>query len=394
MTVVATCIEIIMGRAVSNISIQDRIDRVTRLANQGLWFPHSSEKMTGVPVDPDITNVLAYISARKGISRGIIDDAYLDKLPGAIHQGTLLDRARGAMIGCAVGDALGTTLEFTQPGTFDPISDIIGGGPFNLKPGEWTDDSSMLLCLAHSLTRSRGFNLQDQIELYVKWWKEGAFSVTAECFDIGITVTTALEDYLRTGDPVSGPTDKYSAGNGSLMRLAPVPIFYHQNFKDAVAYAGQSSLSTHGALEAVDACRYFGALIWGALNGVTKAELLDGVYSAVDGYWTSTPLCESVVTIAESIGTLENSQNSIRGTGYVIDTLRAALWAFATTDNFEDGLLKVVNLGEDADTTGAIYGQLAGAYYGERQIPQRWVEKIKYNYFFYQKAGELVACSR
>ena len=394
MTVVATCIEIIMGRAVSNISIQDRIDRVTRLANQGLWFPHSSEKMTGVPVDPDITNVLAYISARKGISRGIIDDAYLDKLPGAIHQGTLLDRARGAMIGCAVGDALGTTLEFTQPGTFDPISDIIGGGPFNLKPGEWTDDSSMLLCLAHSLTRSRGFNLQDQIELYVKWWKEGAFSVTAECFDIGITVTTALEDYLRTGDPVSGPTDKYSAGNGSLMRLAPVPIFYHQNFKDAVVYAGQSSLSTHGALEAVDACRYFGALIWGALNGVSKAELLDGVYSAVDGYWTSSPLCESVVTIAESIGTLENSQNSIRGTGYVIDTLRAVLWAFATTDNFEDGLLKVVNLGEDADTTGAIYGQLAGAYYGERQIPQHWVEKIKYNYFFYQKAGELVACSR
>ncbi len=122
----------------SNVSIQERI---THLANQGLWFPHSSENIVG----------------------------------SEVGQGTLLDRARGAMIGCAVGDALGTTLEFTQPGTFDPISDIVGGGPFNLQPGEWTDDSSMLLCLAHSLTRSRGFNLQDQIELYVKWWKEGAF---------------------------------------------------------------------------------------------------------------------------------------------------------------------------------------------------------------------------
>ena len=130
----------------------------------------------------------------------------------------------------------------------------------------------------------------------------------------------------------------------------------------------------------------------GAVSGVTGSCHQFKLNS--DESLQSAPLCKSVVTIAEGIVAIEKSQNSVRGTGYVIDTLRAVLWAFATTDNFEDGLLKVVNLGEDADTTGAIYGQLAGAYYGERQIPQYWVEKIKYNYFFYQKAGELVACSR
>jgi ADP-ribosyl-[dinitrogen reductase] hydrolase len=135
-----------------------------------------------------------------------------------------IQRSRGCLLGLAVGDALGTTLEFKPPGTFTPITDMLGGGPFNLKPGQWTDDTSLALCLAESLIECRGFNPKDQMERYVRWWKEGHLSSTGECFDIGNTTRTALSAFLKTGNPISGPTDAYSAGNGSLMRLAPARL--------------------------------------------------------------------------------------------------------------------------------------------------------------------------
>nr|HPL68310.1 ADP-ribosylglycohydrolase family protein [Smithellaceae bacterium] len=140
-----------------------------------------------------------------------------------------LNRYRGCLLGLAVGDALGTALEFKPPGSFTPITDMIGGGPFNLKPGQWTDDTSMSLCLAESLIECRGFNPRDQMERYVRWWREGYLSSTGTCFDIGNTTRTALATFMKTGNPLSGPIDSYSAGNGSLMRLAPVPMFYAGN---------------------------------------------------------------------------------------------------------------------------------------------------------------------
>jgi ADP-ribosyl-[dinitrogen reductase] hydrolase len=135
-----------------------------------------------------------------------------------------IQRSRGCLLGLAVGDALGTTLEFKPPGTFTPITDMLGGGPFNLKPGQWTDDTSLALCLAESLIECRGFNPKDQMERYVRWWKEGHLSSTGTCFDIGNTTRAALSAFLKTGNPMSGPTDAYSAGNGSLMRLAPARL--------------------------------------------------------------------------------------------------------------------------------------------------------------------------
>src|SRR5690348_11419095 len=104
---------------------------------------------------------------------------------------TLIDRYRGALVGLAVGDAVGTTLEFATPGTFEPITDMVGGGPFELLPGQWTDDTSMALCLAESLLHCGGHDPRDQMQRYVRWWREGHLSSTGRCFDIGRTVASA-----------------------------------------------------------------------------------------------------------------------------------------------------------------------------------------------------------
>ncbi|WP_351016771.1 ADP-ribosylglycohydrolase family protein [Shewanella sp. AC91-MNA-CIBAN-0169] len=300
-----------------------------------------------------------------------------------------INRFRGALIGCAIGDALGTTVEFKEPGSFPPLTDIVGGGPFNLKAGEWTDDTSMMYCLAHSLIRTKQCDLKDQMDLYYKWWQDGVFSATGKCFDIGNTVVSALKRYQQTGDPLSGDTTPMSAGNGSLMRIAPIPIRYFNSFENTIKYAALSSMTTHGAIEAVDACRYFSGLIWGALHGISKDELLDGLYTPIDEYWEQNPLCDSVLKLIKEEQYKNKKAKDIRASGYVMHTLEAVLWAFFHSDSFETGALLAVNLGEDADTTGAIYGQLAGAYYGERVIDFRWVRKIKESHCFYLKAEEL-----
>lgn len=175
----------------------------------------------------------------------------------------LVSRAQGALVGLAAGDALGTTNEFRPPGTFEPLVDMVGGGPFDLKPGQWTDDTSMALCLAESLVECAGLDPLDQLWRYVRWYREGHHSSTGLCFDIGNTVRGALHRFERTGDAWCGSTDPQAAGNGSLMRLAPVPLFFWRTPEEAIARAGDSSRTTHGAGDAVDACRYFAGLILG-----------------------------------------------------------------------------------------------------------------------------------
>ena len=288
------------------------------------------------------------------------------------------DRFRGCLLGLAAGDALGTTLEFQTRGSFTPIDDIVGGGPFGLKPGYWTDDTSMALCLAVSLIEKRGFDANDQMERYIRWSQEGYLSSTGYCFDIGVTTSDALATFEDTGDPFSGSTDLYSAGNGPLMRLAPVPMFYSADPEQAIHLSGESSRTTHGAEEAVDACRYFGGLLVGALTGVDKETLLSPGYSPVQGLWQSRPLAEKIAAIAG--GSFKSkTEDQVSSTGYVVHTLEAALWAFYHTQSFRDGAVKVVNLGDDADTTGAVYGQIAGAYYGVDDIPEHWRDLIAMN---------------
>ena len=286
-----------------------------------------------------------------------------------------IDRFRGCLLGLAVGDALGTTLEFNPPGTFEPIADMVGGGPFGLQAGQWTDDTSMALCIAESLIETGGFDPADQMHRFVRWWREGHLSSTGNCFDIGNTIRAALMKFEATGEPFSGGTHPHSAGNGSIMRLAPVPLFFAGDPEAAMEMAGESSRTTHGLTVCVDACRYMAGILVGALNGVSKEEILSPHYSPVAGYWDRRPLCPEIEEIAA--GSFKDRQPpKIKGSGYVVKSLEAALWAFYHTADFRAGVLKAVNLGDDADTTGAVFGQIAGAYYGASGIPSEWLKKL------------------
>ena len=308
----------------------------------------------------------------------------------SVQQLMLCDRYRGALLGLAVGDALGTTLEFKAPGTFKPIADMIGGGPFGLQPGEWTDDTSMALCLAESLTEKRSFDPADQMDRYCRWWQEGYLSSTGTCFDIGVTVRKSLESYLRSGEPFAGPTDAFTAGNGSLMRLAPLPLAFRRNVALAIHNAGESSRTTHGARTAVDACRYFAGLLIGALQGRSKEDLLSSFFCPAPDrdYWHRYSLTPEIAEIANG-SFKQRKPPEIIGSGFVVRSLEAALWAFYRSDSFREGALRAVNLGDDADTTGAIYGQLAGAFYGVDAIPQAWIERLALRELICEKAATL-----
>jgi ADP-ribosyl-[dinitrogen reductase] hydrolase len=287
----------------------------------------------------------------------------------------LADRYLGSLLGMATGDALGTTCEFSKPGSFVPVSDMIGGGPHKLKAGQWTDDTSMGLCLAESLTDMRKFDPVDQLRRYLKWYRTGYLSSNGAVFDIGKTVRIALTKFEETGAPFCGDTDPQTAGNGSLMRLAPVPLYFANDAGKAIVLAGESSRTTHGAPVAVDACRYFAALLLGAVKGVSKNELLSDFYSPVPGLWQEVRLCPEIAGIAR--GSYKGKKPPfIKGTGYAAKSLEAALWAFDTSQDFKTGCLRAANLGNDADTTAAIYGQLAGCFYGVDCIPHEWLAKL------------------
>lgn len=276
-------------------------------------------------------------------------------------------RFRGCLTGLAVGDALGTTVEFQPPGSFAPITDMTGGGPFNLQPGQWTDDTAMALCLATSLVERGGFDPYDQMRRYVRWYREGYLSATGQCFDIGNTVRAALERFEHSGEPMAGSVDPHTAGNGGLMRLAPVAMAWALQAPETSHFAAEATRTTHAAEEALDASRLFATQLRHALNGEDKHIILVGHRARI-----SAP---AIVEIAK--GDVAGwDPATIAGTGYVVDSLRAALWCFATTEDFASAVLKAANLGDDADTTAAICGQLAGAYYGVQGIPQDWREKI------------------
>ncbi|AAM42200.1 ADP-ribosylglycohydrolase family protein [Xanthomonas campestris pv. campestris] len=295
-----------------------------------------------------------------------------------MNSATVQARFRGCLLGLAVGDAVGTTLEFCAPGSFTPITDMHGGGPFALRAGQWTDDTSMALCLAHSLLYRQGFDAADQMNRYCNWYQHGYLSSTGTCFDIGGTVRQALERYLDGGPAFSGSDDPRSAGNGSLMRLAPVAMFYAQRPEQLGERAADSSRTTHAAPEALDACRLFAFQLRAALLGSGRDEVLRP--AALPSQSLVTPAIGALlVRVHASV-----ARAQIRGTGYVVDALSAALWCFATTDTFADAVLRAANLGDDADTTAAICGQLAGAFYGIDGIPAAWRERV-------QDAAEIVA---
>ncbi len=192
-----------------------------------------------------------------------------------------IDRFRGCLIGLAIGDAIGTTVEFKARGAFEPVTDMVGGGPFDLEAGQWTDDTSMALCLAESLLISNGFDANDLMQRFCMWSDEGYLSSTGECFDIVITVSEALTRFSISGNPFSGSSDPLSAGNGSIMRLAPVPMYFYKDLKKTIEVAILSSKTTHGTEECLEACELLLCILNSALNGKVKEEILKRGYAGV-----------------------------------------------------------------------------------------------------------------
>jgi len=294
---------------------------------------------------------------------------------------TSRDRFLGCLLGLAVGDAVGTTVEFEPRGSFTPITDMVGGGPFRLRPGQWTDDTAMALCLASSLVEKGGFDATDQMQRYVKWHEEGYWSSTGRCFDIGSTTSAALARFKRTGDPFAGSADPHSAGNGSIMRLAPVPMFFVRDLAKATQYSAESSRTTHAAEECLDACRLFGPMLVRALQGAGKEDVLLGDARTRSG-------APAITAIARGAYRAK-AESAIRGSGYVVKSLEAALWCVDQTGSYEDAVLRAANLGDDADTTAAVCGQLAGAFYGVSGIPERWLERVAMRLEIEQLASRL-----
>ena len=280
----------------------------------------------------------------------------------------LRDRFRGCLAGLAVGDAVGTAVEFKARGTFPPLKDMVGGGFFRLAPGQWTDDTSMALCLGTSLIECDGFDARDQMARYLRWVQQGYLSSTGRFFDVGMTVAAALARYEQTGEPFSGPTEEDTAGNGSIMRLAPIPLFYHPDREAVWHHAAESSRTTHGATECLDACRLLGDMLHRALLGQPKRDVVLGK--------PLQPVASPRIRAIAEGSFSSKTESEIVGSGYVVNSLEAALWSFLAEDDFDSVVLRAANLGDDADTTAAVAGQLAGAFYGAGAIRRSWIEKL------------------
>ena len=281
------------------------------------------------------------------------------------------DRSAGCFLGLAVGDALGTTNEFKSRGSFKKVETIVGMGPFGLRKGDYTDDTAMARCLAESLIVNGGrVNQKDQMDRYCAWAADGYMSSNGRCFDIGITIRGALSRYATDGNPVAGPTGTMDAGNGSLMRLAPVIIAFQSASPEAFYSAiEESSVTTHGAAEAIDACKVYGAGVRSALEGNPKEWIYRDMLAACSALSINGKI-RAMMT--EPIAHVH--EKKIDSSGYVIASMRAALWCFITTETFRDCVVKAANLGGDADTVAAIAGMLAGAFYGKSGIPTEWLE--------------------
>jgi ADP-ribosyl-[dinitrogen reductase] hydrolase len=290
-----------------------------------------------------------------------------------------VDNFLGCLVGLAVGDALGTTLEFTtyKQAQENLVTDIVGGGPFNLPPGCWTDDTSMALCIADSLIEKKNFDAIDIMKKFSKWYREGYNSPTGKCFDIGMATVSAIRYFEREGSFIK---DNTAAGNGVIMRLAPIPMMFVNDDIKCHDYCKINANMTHPSPQGIGCSVYMGWIISSLLSGMSKNDVLEGPDPNKWAYFHTDPEITHPLVVEIREGKYKYKQPGVSGgvvgSGYVISCLETALWAFHKTDNFRDGALLAVNIGNDADTTGAVYGQIAGAYYGLSGIPKEWVDKI------------------
>ncbi|MBB4637257.1 ADP-ribosylarginine hydrolase Tri1 [Longimicrobium terrae] len=306
--------------------------------------------------------------------------SWLDTPADALSPEAARDRARGALLGMAAGDAVGTTLEF-QPRDAGHVHDMVGGGPFRLAAGEWTDDTTMALCLADAIIADGEFNPASFARLLVRWYRDGLNSVTGHCFDIGNATRTAVEGHEAEDFRWRGNTSDRTAGNGSLVRVAPVAIAWRGSLRQTWYMAAAQSRVTHGAMDALACCQIFAMQMHHALRGAPREAVL-------------APMLASLTPRAQIINAGEyksKTRDQIRSSGYVVDTLEAALWSIWNSGSFEEAVLLAANLGDDADSVACVAGQLAGAIYGLSAIPPEWLRKLAWRDALLDRADRLLA---
>ena len=298
------------------------------------------------------------------------------------------DKIRNTLYGAIVADALGVPVEFKDRGYLkkNPVTDMIGYGTYNLPKGSWSDDSSMTLCLAESIGRIKGIDYEDVMKNFYDWFKYSKFTPDHHVFDIGRTCHTAIMNSRQGIEPIDcGLTDEQSNGNGSLMRISPFPLYLYQKF-GAEAMSNEETFElihnvsrlTHGHKISLIGCDIYCAVMIEILNGTTKEEVLPKALPKIGEYVRHNPHYAPALAKYERITHMSFaglSEDKIKSSGYVVDTLEAALWCFLTTENYRDCVLKAVNLGSDTDTVACVAGSIAGLYYGE--IPEVWIEAVR-----------------
>jgi len=266
-----------------------------------------------------------------------------------------IDNSIGMFLGLAIGDALGAPLEFKEASSPEKfLKKFTTGGAHNVSIGEWTDDTSMALAMAKSLIEKQSFDADDIMKKFCNWYEKGEYSTRGRCFDIGGTIAVALKSYSKNINnneylqPYRGRTGLDTSGNGALMRMAPV-IMVAKNSSHAMQLAIQQTLLTHGS----NLCVQYSVML--------AEELYEG--KPLEKYEN--------YKLPEDIDV-----NKVLSGGFVKETYEAAWWAFSTTNTFEDCIIKAVNRGHDADTTGAVAGMIAGRYYGHKKIPQYFKDNL------------------
>lgn len=276
----------------------------------------------------------------------------------------VIDRALGAVVGLAVGDALGATLEFAPVDPRRFHSEMLGGGPFGVRPGEWTDDTAMTLALADSLLSPSGFTPDDFMTRLADWLQHGRYSCQGYCVDVDRSTFTSICRFLGTNDPLSHTGDEVGTGKGSIVRLAPVAVYHLYDPEKAVRVARLQCACTHPAPEAADAAAFvimmLRGLILGLPDGAAPLQLQPLEQPRVRGI-----AADSYLSFPQRQPTLRTS-----------DPLENALWALHHTEGFEQALITATSLGGEAESVGAVTGMLAGATYGLSAIPSRWLRPL------------------
>ena len=303
---------------------------------------------------------------------------------------------KSVMLGHAVGDALGVPVEFCTREELDanPVTDMRGFGTYPYPAGTWSDDTSMSLCTLEAMSHE-DWNLSRIMDNFVKWLNDGEFTPTGECFDVGKTTYEAIRRYLKgCGQHECGGADEYDNGNGSLMRINPF-VFYasigemdYNFFREIIA---KGSKLTHAHERAVVGCQIYGYALSFLLTEQSKESLKRGIDEAYNDLKDVPEISHYERIFEPNFAKL--SRNEIKSSGYVVDTLEAALWCVLTTDSYRECVLKAVNLGGDTDTIAAIAGGLAGALYGYDAIPKEWLDtlaKVGYIEDLCDRAGKMM----